>query len=114
MLAGRSNFWRDAGCTTTDQELTEEQLAQRRELAKVARAKKRQDYVDACASGIRVAFDLSFEDKMRDREVVSLVQQIMYCYGVNNRSVRSLLSIDVPHFIRLSPYGTRARTVVVL
>ena len=36
---------------------------------------------------MRVALDLSYEDKMRDREVTSLVQQIMYCYGVNNRSV---------------------------
>ena len=69
--------------------MTPEEL-RRRDQARADRARRKQEHLDACANGVKVVMDLSFEDKMREREVTSLVQQIMYCYGVNNRSVSCL------------------------
>lgn len=64
------------------------------------RRKARKDAWEAAAkSGQRVIIDCSFEDKMTPRENRSMVQQILYCYGVTRRM------FDSPFHMYVTSYG---------
>lgn len=69
-------------------------------------------FVAACARGITIAIDCDFEHLMRDRELASMGQQIMYCYGANRRApAPATLHLVVPrdgpthrHLVKLSGF----------
>lgn len=41
------------------------------------------DFKSRCAAGSTVVIDLEWEDSMAEKELKSLVQQLMFCYGTN-------------------------------
>ncbi|KAJ8608252.1 hypothetical protein CTAYLR_007266 [Chrysophaeum taylorii] len=43
-------------------------------------------FVAQCAQNMTIAVDCSFESFMTERELTSLGQQLMYCYGANKRA----------------------------
>ena len=59
--------------------------AEDRAVVLAGRAAKRAARGVLCAAGQRIVIDCEFGHLMHDREHVSLVQQIMYCYGRNKR-----------------------------
>ena len=75
-------------------------------LARAAReAARRATFLETCARGPRIVFDMDFEDLLTLKEKKSMSQQIMYCYGANKRA-------DVPVAMHLA--GLRGDTECML
>ena len=56
-------------------------------LARIARERaRRARFLDTCARGPRIVFDMDFEEVLTLKEKKSMSQQIMYCYGANKRA----------------------------
>ena len=59
-------------------------------VAKLARQARERDrrarFLDTCARGPRIVFDMDFEEALTLKEKKSMSQQIMYCYGANKRA----------------------------
>jgi len=67
---------------TPREPLDEEIRAQRRE----RRLKEREDFLAKLVDAPTVLIDCEWEEALTPREISSLVQQIMYCYGSNKRA----------------------------
>lgn len=71
------------------QQRREHRLAQRRAL--------QEDFVRRCGEGARVVIDCGFDDRMTEKELKSLGQQLMYVYASNKRA-------PSPCFVHLAEY----------
>jgi len=61
---------------------------------KAARAARKiaelEDFRARSAKGTTVVLDLEWEDMMQPKEVKSLIQQVLYCYGANRKATQPL------------------------
>jgi len=61
---------------------------------KARRAKEKAErihtFLTAAAAAPQVIIDLDFEEQMNEKEKKSMVQQLMYCYGMNKRATHPL------------------------
>jgi tRNA (guanine9-N1)-methyltransferase len=64
-------------------ELTEEEMARKRE----RKMQEQQDYISLCRNNYGIVIDCAWEHEHTNSSLISLVQQIAFCYGVNRRSL---------------------------
>ena len=57
-------------------------------LRKERNAMFKADYDARCAQGPTIVIDCEWSEKMTERELLSLTQQIMYCYAANKRAAK--------------------------
>jgi len=63
-------------------------VEQKREMREARKAVEIADFMARSEKGTTVVLDLEWEDKLSDREVKALVQQVLYCYGSNRSALR--------------------------
>lgn len=69
--------------------LPQEPAVEKTEEARLTRQEykqgKREEFLMAAEEGYKIVIDCSFEPRLKEREINSLAQQIMFSYGVNRR-----------------------------
>jgi len=63
-------------------------VEQKREMREARKAVEIADFMARSEKGTTVVLDLEWEDKLSDREVKALVQQVLFCYGSNRSALR--------------------------
>lgn len=60
---------------------------------------KNASFVSACARGVTLVVDCDFVELMKDTELNSLGQQLMFCYGANRRAIKpaTLWFVGIEH-----------------
>lgn len=97
-LAPQDGGEADAGDKPAEAAVSEQVVVSKEEARAQRSAKKAaelDDFKARCEKGTTVVLDLEWEDSMNQKEIKSLVQQVMYCYGSNRSAshpVRLVLS----------------------
>ncbi|CAE7624518.1 trm10, partial [Symbiodinium microadriaticum] len=79
-------------------ELTEEEKSRKRE----RKLKEQQDYLTICKRNYGIVIDCAWEHEHTDSTLISLVQQLSFCYGINRRS-------PTPSMIYVTGLGPRTK-----
>ena len=79
-------------------QLSEEEIARKRE----RKMREQEEYIALCRRNYGIVIDCAWEDEHTDSTLISLVQQLAFCYGINKRS-------PTPSLIYVTGLGPRTQ-----